>query len=192
YELKVKYEEPASLQELERITALSAIDRLWQEHLYAMDGLRGGIGLRAYGQKDPLIEYKQEAYSLFQDLMGRIKREIVQNLFRSASSVLAFERFLSSLPQQLVRPELSDGAAAAAPETQAAGEEAGRPPHDHPIVPISRSGPKMGRNDPCPLDPTKKFKNCCGALGEKTCIKVSLLAGQSFPTPPAKGEKKKS
>ncbi|VVM05346.1 hypothetical protein MAMT_00602 [Methylacidimicrobium tartarophylax] len=191
YELKVKYEEPASLQELERITALSAIDRLWQEHLYAMDGLRGGIGLRAYGQKDPLIEYKQEAYALFQDLMGRIKREIVQNLFRSASSVLAFERFLSSLPQQLVRPELSNGDAAVAPETKLAGEEAERGSHDHSIMPISRTGPKMGRNDPCPLDPTKKFKNCCGALGEKTCIKVSLLGGQPFSTPPAKGERKK-
>ncbi|MGD9895532.1 MAG: preprotein translocase subunit SecA [Candidatus Methylacidiphilaceae bacterium] len=191
YELKVKYEEPASLQELERLTALSAIDRLWQEHLYAMDGLRGGIGLRAYGQKDPLIEYKQEAYALFQDLMERIKREIAQNLFRSASSVLAFERFLSSLPQQLVRPELENGAGPTAPETKTVGQEAERAHHEQPIMPISRTGPKMGRNDPCPLDPSKKFKNCCGALGEKTCIKVSLLGGQPLPALSPKSEKKK-
>jgi preprotein translocase subunit SecA len=65
YELKISFDNPEALKSIERYTILSAIDRLWQEHLYAMDGLRNAIGLRAYGQRDPLIEYKAEAYKMF-------------------------------------------------------------------------------------------------------------------------------
>ena len=77
---------------------LNAIDRLWQEHLYAMDGLREGIYLRSYGQKDPLVEYKAEAYDMFSQLMASIKNEVLSNLFRSTTNLMAFEQFLSSLP----------------------------------------------------------------------------------------------
>ena len=94
YELKISFEQPDALKSIERYTILSAIDKLWQEHLYGMDSLRNSIGLRAYGQRDPLIEYKAEAFKIFEELMVNIKTEICHNIFRSASSLMAFENFL--------------------------------------------------------------------------------------------------
>lgn len=98
YALKVQHEEPAMLDHLERHIILTGIDRLWQEHLYNMDALREGVYLRAQGQKDPLVEYKVEAYSLFETLMGSIKTEALSNLFRSTTSLDNFEQFLQSMP----------------------------------------------------------------------------------------------
>ncbi len=103
YERKSSHEEPAAVKSLERYIILNAIDRLWQEHLYAMDALREGVYLRGYAQKDPLIEYKTEAYEMFVDLMSNIKNEVLHNLFRSTSNLQAFETFLSTLPQFLMR-----------------------------------------------------------------------------------------
>jgi preprotein translocase subunit SecA len=178
YELKVRFENPEAVQSLERYIILSAIDRLWQEHLYAMDGLRTSINLRAYGQKDPLIEYKTEAYGMFEILMANIKEQIVQNLFRSSTSLTAFEAFLQALPQRFIRGDLPNvggeggalqpAAAGAAVATTAAPEES----LPEMRLPVRHTGPKLGRNDPCPLDPTKKFKNCCGASGSKHCLKA--------------------
>jgi preprotein translocase subunit SecA len=91
YELKVSFEDPQKLATVERYTILSAIDKLWQEHLYEMDSLRHSIGLRAHGQRDPLIEYKAEAFKIFDELMVNVKTEICHNVFRSASSMIAFE-----------------------------------------------------------------------------------------------------
>src|SRR5881296_2225650 len=105
YELKISFENAVQLKTVERYTILSAIDRLWQEHLYGMDSLRNSIGLRAYGQRDPLIEYKAEAFKIFDELMVSIKTEICHNIFRSASSLLAFEQFLRKLPQKTVHQE---------------------------------------------------------------------------------------
>jgi hypothetical protein len=107
YELKISFEQAESLEAVERYTILSAIDRLWQEHLYGMDSLRNSIGLRAYGQRDPLIEYKAEAFKVFEDLMVNIKTEICHNIFRSASSLMAFERFIHNLPQRTVHQSTS-------------------------------------------------------------------------------------
>jgi preprotein translocase subunit SecA len=139
-----------------------------------MDGLRQSINLRAYAQKDPLIEYKNEAYAMFEDLMARIKNEIVHNVFRSATSLEAFERFFSALPQRLIheQPPAAESSAASVTSSQGAKTHAQEEQAPKPVATIRRTGPKLGRNDPCPLDPNKKFKNCCGALGEKTCIKV--------------------
>src|SRR5213079_3082567 len=106
YELKSAHEDAESLRYLERHIMLNAIDRLWQEHLYGMDALREAVYLRAYGQKDPLIEFKTEAYDMFTELMGNMKNEILHNLFRSTSNLLAFEQFLSSLPQFLTAAEV--------------------------------------------------------------------------------------
>jgi preprotein translocase subunit SecA len=89
------------VKSLERYIILNAIDRLWQEHLYAMDALREGVYLRGYAQKDPLIEYKTEAYDMFVELMANIKNEVLNNLFRSTSNLQAFENFLATLPQFL-------------------------------------------------------------------------------------------
>src|SRR6266700_200386 len=153
YELKISFENPVQLKTVERYTILSAIDRLWQEHLYGMDSLRTSIGLRAYGQRDPLIEYKAEAFKVFDELMVNIKTEICHNIFRSASSLMAFEQFLRKLPQKTVHQETTafggatSGSESAPPqgsdmvaEAMAATEKA---------KPV-RSGPKPKRNEPCP------------------------------------------
>ena len=155
---------------MERYTILSAIDRLWQEHLYEMDSLRYSIGLRAHGQRDPLIEYKAEAYKIFEELMVNIKTEICHNIFRSASSLMAFENFLRNVPQQTIhqstsafggarrrRPARSGGQSPAPPATWSA-----RPPRRSEKARPVRSGPKVGRNDPCPCGSGKKYKHCCG------------------------------
>src|SRR5205085_8874267 len=107
YDLKISFENPDALREVERYTILSAIDKLWQEHLYEMDSLRYSIGLRGYGQRDPLVEYKAEAYKMFDELMVNIKTEICHNIFRSASSLMAFETFLRSVPQQTMHQSTS-------------------------------------------------------------------------------------
>jgi len=173
YEVKVKFENPEAVKALERFVVLGAIDRLWQEHLYAMDGLRTSINLRAYGQKDPLIEYKNEAYGMFGELMGRIKEEVVHNLFRSASSLSAFEHFLAALPQRTGRGELPGQDQSTEGSMSIGGGGGGSTVVEEALVPVKRQGPKLGRNDPCPLDPKKKFKNCCGATGAKGCLKVT-------------------
>ena len=173
YELKISFENPEALKEVERYTILSAIDRLWQEHLYEMDSLRYSIGLRGYGQRDPLIEYKAEAYRIFEELMVNIKTEICHNIFRSASSLMAFENFLRSVPQQTTHQSTSafGGAAPAGSEGSAQAPRSG-PAKGSDIVseaaaavekakPV-RAGPKVGRNDPCPCGSGKKYKHCCG------------------------------
>jgi len=173
YEVKVKFENPEAVKALERFVVLGAIDRLWQEHLYAMDGLRTSINLRAYGQKDPLIEYKNEAYGMFGELMGRIKEEVVHNLFRSASSLSAFEHFLAALPQRTGRGDLPGQDQPTEGSMSIGGGGGGSTVVEEALVPVKRQGPKLGRNDPCPIDRKKKFKNCCGATGAKGCLKVS-------------------
>jgi preprotein translocase subunit SecA len=176
YELKVHFEQPEALIAVERYTILSAIDKLWQSHLYAMDGLRNSIGLRAYGQRDPLIEYKAEAYKMFDELMVEIKSEICHNIFRSASSMLAFENFLRSLPQQTIHETSSAyGGAAAATATASSSAPPGAGADGRRASDIvseaneavaktrpKRAGPKVGRNDPCPCGSGKKYKQCCG------------------------------
>ncbi len=177
YDLKISFEDKEALQAVERYTMLSAIDKLWQEHLYNMDSLRNSIGLRAYGQRDPLIEYKAEAFQLFGDLMVNIKTEICHNIFRSASSMMAFEQFLHNLPAKTVHQDVSafgqagGGTASGNSATQVTrgGTGEGSPADmvseaatelakSKPV----RTGPKVGRNDPCPCGSGKKFKQCCG------------------------------
>ena len=101
YELKTGTEFPDALKGLERYVLLNAIDRLWQEHLYNMDSLRDGVHLRSFAQKDPLQEYKTEAYELFDALMGNVKNEVLNNLFRSTTNLRAFEELLAGLPRKL-------------------------------------------------------------------------------------------
>jgi preprotein translocase subunit SecA len=172
YERKVSHEESEAVAGLERYIILNAIDRLWQEHLYAMDGLREGIYLRSYGQKDPLVEYKTEAYDMFSQLMASIKNEVLSNLFRSTTNLMAFEQFLSSLPFNLpARPEpgqLARTPAGPSPRRENLGlnrEEHSEKNGDdlELVIPAARrEAPKVGRNDPCPCGSGKKYKNCCG------------------------------
>src|SRR4051794_19515934 len=174
YERKSNHEEPTAVKSLERYIILNAIDRLWQEHLYAMDALREGGYLRGYAQKDPLIEYKTEAYDMFVELMANIKNEVLNNLFRSTSNLQAFENFLATLPQFLLREEgptaptaTADArirhpvSAMAAVGADGDGDGVGEVSID---LPIRRSLPKVGRNEPCPCGSGKKYKNCCGRV----------------------------
>jgi preprotein translocase subunit SecA len=166
YETKISFEEPDKLVAVERFTILAAIDKLWQEHLYEMDSLRYSIGLRGYGQRDPLIEYKAEAYKIFDELMVNIKTEICHNIFRSASSLMAFENFLRNIPQQTLHQSTSAfGGATSTGSSQAqqkasdvVSEAAAAVEKAKPI----RTGPKVGRNDPCPCGSGKKYKHCHG------------------------------
>ncbi len=165
YELKVSFEDKVALKAVERYTILGAIDRLWQEHLYEMDSLRHSIGLRAHGQRDPLLEYKSEAFNIFQELMVNIKTEICHNIFRSASSLMAFENFLRNAPQKTTHQDTSafGGAGQAGPAekggaSDVVSEAAAAMEKAKPV----RSGPKVGRNDPCPCRSGKKYKQCCG------------------------------
>ena len=161
YDLKIRYEDAEALKNVERYIVLSAIDKLWQEHLYNMDSLRTSIGLRAHGQRDPLIEYKMEAFKLFDELMVNIKTEMCHNIFRSASSMMAFENFLRNLPQVASHGDPSQPGAEPPVKgkpsdmVSEASDALSKPPP-------KRSGPKVGRNDPCPCGSGKKYKQCCG------------------------------
>ena len=165
YDIKISFENPEALKEVERFTILSAIDKLWQEHLYEMDSLRHSIGLRAHGQRDPLLEYKAEAFKIFDELMVNVKTEICHNIFRSASSMLAFENFLKNVPQQTLHHNASafgggtaTGTAKASDVVSEAAAAAEAQAKARPV----RTGPKVGRNDPCPCGSGKKYKACCG------------------------------
>jgi len=163
YDLKISFENPVALKEVERFTILSAIDKLWQEHLYEMDSLRHSIGLRAHGQRDPLLEYKSEAFKIFDELMVNVKTEICHNIFRSASSMLAFENFLKNVPQQTLHQNTSafGGGASVGKASDVVSEAAAAAEAQAKAKPV-RTGPKVGRNDPCPCGSGKKYKNCCG------------------------------
>jgi len=100
YEMKTGSEMADAIKGLERFVLLNAIDRLWQEHLYNIDSLRDGVHLRSFAQKDPLVEYKAEAYDLFEALMTNIKNEVLHNLFRSTTNLRAFEDLLAGLPRK--------------------------------------------------------------------------------------------
>jgi preprotein translocase subunit SecA len=171
YELKVSFEEPDKLATVERYTILQAIDKLWQEHLYEMDSLRTSIGLRAHGQRDPLLEYKAEAFKIFDELMVSVKTEICHNVFRSASSLMAFENFLRAAPRQTLHTPTSafggtstGSTGGSQPKSKASDvvSEAAQAAEAQARARPVRSGPKVGRNDPCPCGSGKKYKQCCG------------------------------
>jgi len=121
-----------TLREIERLVLLRLVDEKWMDHIDAMDRLREGIGLRAYGQKDPLVEYKFEGYEMFQNMIDNIQEDVVRYIFRVN---------VAQGPQQRQMVENH-------------GEEENRAP--------GRRVKKVGRNDPCPCGSGKKYKKCCG------------------------------
>ncbi|HAI21971.1 MAG TPA: preprotein translocase subunit SecA [Clostridiales bacterium UBA8153] len=127
---------PGSMRNIERVVLLHVVDQHWVNHLTGMDELREGIGLRAYGQRDPLLEYQSEAYGMFQSMQERIKEDVVRYLFRAR---------LEPKEEPLRRER---------PASHAAGQ-AGRS--------TAQRQRKVGRNDPCPCGSGKKFKKCCGS-----------------------------
>ena len=151
YRDKVKnlVEEHGASEELihyiERTILLQMIDQHWKDHLWGMDQLKDGIGLRGYGQKDPLAEYKREGYDMFAGMMDRIKGDTLERLFK-------FQLVRGERPEAEVetpRPQqmsLNRGETAAAPKQ-----------------PVQRTEEKVGRNEPCPCGSGKKYKKCHGA-----------------------------
>ncbi len=139
---------------LERYAVLSVLDHKWKEHLREMDDLKEGIGLRAYGQKDPLIEYKGEAFKLFVELLNQIRNESVS---------FAFKFF----PQAAEEVQRRRTAPIRMMESKQSTENIGlsnRPPQTNPEgkVQTVRVEEKIGRNDPCPCGSGKKYKQCHG------------------------------
>jgi preprotein translocase subunit SecA len=142
---------------LERLVLLRVIDSLWVEHLTAVDDMRRGIGLRAYSQRDPLNEFKIEAYRMFDELKSTIRHDVTHTIFRV--TVQAQHNHPRPAARNLVEGRAAVGetvsTAGAATATAVAGNGNG--------APAARSGPKIGRNDPCYCGSGKKFKKCHGA-----------------------------
>jgi len=168
YEEKEKSAGQDLMRHLERMVFLQIIDAKWKDHLRAMDELREGIGLRAYGQRDPLIEYKREAFEMFGQMISGIEEEAAQTLFKlQAARPERFRGVFSSVSQELIHRSESG-------QFEEAKQQAGRltpgpvqaqgplPPREEETKPFQSTGPKVGRNDPCPCGSGKKYKRCCG------------------------------
>ncbi|MGE4055144.1 MAG: SEC-C metal-binding domain-containing protein, partial [Vicinamibacterales bacterium] len=179
YEEKEKIVGREVMQRVERDVMLQVVDAQWKDHLYGLDHLKDGIGLRGYGQRDPLVEYKKESFDLFQGMKERIDEEIVRYLcwlrpVIGAPGSAPVPRRPAPRPSSLIlnnpeaeRPSPFGGASApaTAPPPQAA-----RPPQparvggdDAGTKTVRRDEPKVGRNDPCPCGSGKKYKKCHGA-----------------------------
>jgi len=155
---------------------LQVLDEKWKDHLYDLDQLRNAIQYRAWGQKDPLIEYKQEAFEMFVDLMHDIRTSFMDRLFKfqvQFSGGAPARPAPRPAPQGVAQVPASDedlmvGTAPAAPTAAAVASRprAGEPAEAQPqLRPVQRSVPKVGRNDPCPCGSGKKYKKCHGAGG---------------------------
>ncbi len=139
---------PEIVNEAEKWILLETVDQAWKLHLLNIDHLKEGIGLRGYGQKNPLIEYKKEAFDLFLDMMSQIKWDIAQRIFRMKPE--SFDTATIHEIEQEKEKELAS--------VQIGGDGTGSKEHQ----PIKRKEPKVGRNDPCPCGSGKKYKKCCG------------------------------
>jgi preprotein translocase subunit SecA len=153
---------PDLMRKLERVWMLNVMDRLWIQHLTAIDDLREGIGLRAYGQRDPLIEYKVEAARMFDELQATVRSEVVFTIYhlqvqQQAPPPPPTRHAVESGPDKGDGSVAAgaDGAAARRPMAARASNGAARQP--------VHVGAKVGRNDPCPCGSGKKYKRCHGA-----------------------------
>jgi preprotein translocase subunit SecA len=136
------------LHQVQRMILLQMIDTAWKEHLYDLDQIKKGIGLRAYGQKDPLIEYKKESFAMFEQMMNRIREATIEYIFRFQ---LVHEPVRRAPIVQNIRAEKQESAnVMTVPGVKAPKAEAAAMPA------------KLGRNDPCPCGSGKKYKKCCG------------------------------
>jgi len=144
YDQKENELPPGTMRELEKFVMLQAVDTQWKDHLLNMDHLKDGIGLRGYGQRDPLKEYQKEGYEMFLDMSLRIKEETVRNLFlvRIAADD-ELQQMTAERDQEMLLSH-GDGADGSRAKT------------------VRRQATKVGRNDPCPCGSGKKFKKCCG------------------------------
>jgi preprotein translocase subunit SecA len=164
FQAKEKQVGPETMRQLEKHIMLSVVDNAWKEHLASMDYMRQGIYLRGYAQQDPKQAFKRESFTLFQQMLGRIKSEVTQMLarirIRSEEEVAAMEAEQQRMAERLQRQMQASGGGA--PAGGVLGLEAVEQ------IAISEepasSGPKVGRNDPCPCGSGKKYKHCHGQL----------------------------
>ncbi len=157
YEEKMSVAAPEQKSEIERILYLQILDNAWREHLYSMDTLKTGIGLRGYNQKDPLVEYKKESYNMFIELISNIKNEIIKILFT-----------VQLQSQEDARKEQE-----ALEKMKAAMEEANEGAMTNlETEQILSTEKKIARNAPCPCGSGKKYKQCCGKSGPKRGLVV--------------------
>jgi preprotein translocase subunit SecA len=138
----------AAMRYHERMLMLQIVDSHWKDHLLAMDHLKEGIGLRGYGQRDPLVEYKKESFGLFEDLMGRIEEDTLRLLF--LLQPVEEQKQAEQMERKRRRAEFMMS-------QQSGGNGDGNAPQQ-----VKREGTKVGRNDPCPCGSGKKFKKCHG------------------------------
>jgi preprotein translocase subunit SecA len=151
YEEKERLLTPPVMRWHERMILLQVVDQQWKYHLLSMDDLKEGIGLRGYGQKDPLVEYKKESFRMFQEMMARIEEESLKFLFllqpvQEEEQVKEIERKQKRQQADLILQGADDGSAS----------KGG-------VQTVVRAGEKVGRNDPCPCGSGKKYKKCHGA-----------------------------
>ena len=189
YDAKEKMIGPDAMRYHERMIMLSVLDQQWKDHLLNMDHLKEGIGLRGYGQKDPLVEYKRESFDMFEAMMQRFQEDTVRYLY--------LMQIIGGVSQAGGPPDQDQGGPAGVPVVRSGGGTDGngkRPPRTvatsmddleeafqrrkrreleqarmagagdrQPVQRVVRSGAKIGRNDPCPCGSGKKYKKCCGA-----------------------------
>jgi preprotein translocase subunit SecA len=135
------------LRQLEKLIMLQTIDSLWKDHLLNMDHLKEGIGLRGYGQKNPLQEYQKEGFEMFEEMIHRVQEDVVQKLF---TVEIARESMANDIEMQQPRPQRMVMSHASENVETGHGSQA------------KRHSEKVGRNDPCPCGSGRKYKRCCG------------------------------
>ena len=136
-EKESEFQQEEQIRELERVILLKVIDRKWMDHIDDMSQLRQSIGLQAYGQKDPVIEYKYAGYDMFQEMTNAIKQDTTRLLLHVR------------VEQKIEREQVAKATGTNKDDTVAKG-------------PIRRKEAKIGRNDPCPCGSGLKYKQCCG------------------------------
>ncbi|MBF0384538.1 MAG: preprotein translocase subunit SecA [Candidatus Omnitrophica bacterium] len=158
-----------NLRHLERMFLLHTIDTKWKDHLYAMDQIKEGIGLRSYAQRDPLVEYQREGFAMFQAMYDSINQEVAEIIFKiqPAGKEARLRSVFNSIPQNFVHNEIS-GMDEAKMRASRMAQEAQEQDNELPSQGASsvstqvNSGPKVGRNEPCTCGSGKKYKKCCG------------------------------
>ncbi len=166
YEEKMSPLEKEQRSEIERILYLQVLDNAWREHLYQMDILKTGIGLRGYNQKDPLVEYKKESYNLFLELVNRIKSEALKTLHLVQLRNQEEEEEIKRLEAELAKMEEEIKSQAVLQHGQEERKE--------PVV----SRKKPARNEPCPCGSGKKYKHCCGKSGPKKGVLAAASSNE--------------
>ena len=169
YETKESELDPALLRRVERDVMLQVVDVQWKDHLYSLDHLKEGISLRGYGQRNPLVEYKRESFSMFQAMKDRIDEDTVKYMWRLRLARDGDGAAASRPALRRAAPLSYSRSGGPAPAFAGAAPGGGAPPpmraggDDAAVRTVRRSVPKVGRNDPCPCGSGRKYKKCHGA-----------------------------